>query len=322
MLVRIFNGIIGKSTNHALPMFACLKRTSGSSLSADSGRKRHRQRTGGPRHSLSFRPRRAARHYCGALPDSIIESELFGYEKGAYPRWGVATKSPTRAPSSLQITETSLNTQGKPLKSCASSTGLAAQNRSPLDLIIAATNRDTEMVKGGSFRHDLYYRINEMTISLPPCAQTTLPVDHSSFCRPAAPTRPRPQILKDYNWLATSGEPRKCPSNGLLFSQTVIMPEHFPAAIEKHETAGRQPVPKPNSKKCWQTPNAIFSTDRAGTGHNVSKTADALQVSRRTLQRKIKQLGLEKKTLCLEVTCFDESCDLVLAIAFMLLLVD
>ena len=71
-----------------------------------------------------------------------------------------------------EITETSLNTQVKLLRVLQEKQFYRVGGTRPVAVdcrIIAATNRDMlEMVKGGSFRHDLYYRINEMTISLPP----------------------------------------------------------------------------------------------------------------------------------------------------------
>lgn len=179
--------------------------------------------------------------------------------------------------------------------------------------IIAATNRDMlEMVKGGSFRHDLYYRINEMTISLPPLRQRKddlcLLVNHflKSFAaqnRCQAPTiAPAAwKILNDYNWPGNIRELENALKRAVVLADGVIMPEHFPAAILENtkQQDTRHAVPETGTldEMLSHAEREILDTQLAKYGYNVSKTADALQVSRRTLQRKIKQLGLEKKAL-------------------------
>ncbi len=318
-----FNGIIGKSETMR-SMFACLKRISGSSLSVliqgESGT--GKELVAHAIHSLSDR---AGQSFipvnCGALPDSIIESELFGYEKGAFT--GAAAQKKGYFEIAHQgtifldeITETSLNTQVKLLRVLQEKQFYRVGGTKPVAVdcrIIAATNRDMlEMVKGGSFRHDLYYRINEMTISLPPLRQRKddlcLLVNHflKSFAaqnRCQAPTiAPAAwKILNDYNWPGNIRELENALKRAVVLADGVIMPEHFPAAILENtkQQDTRHAVPETGTldEMLSHAEREILDTQLAKYGYNVSKTADALQVSRRTLQRKIKQLGLEKKAL-------------------------
>ena len=114
---------------------------------------------------------------CGALPESLLESELFGHEKGAFT--GAAKTTPglleTASASTLfldEIGELSAPLQVKLLRVLEANQVNRLGGREPIDIdvrFLAATNRDLESeVANGSFREDLYYRVNGITLTIPP----------------------------------------------------------------------------------------------------------------------------------------------------------
>ncbi len=129
-------------------------------------------------HSLS--PRKKKRFVainCAAIPDSLIESELFGYERGAFT--GATKQTPGKVEiansGSLfldEIGDMPLSLQAKLLRFLQERVieRLGGRNEIPVDVrVVCATNKNlSSMVADGSFREDLYYRISEITIEIPP----------------------------------------------------------------------------------------------------------------------------------------------------------
>ncbi|MBF0335124.1 MAG: sigma-54-dependent Fis family transcriptional regulator, partial [Alphaproteobacteria bacterium] len=114
---------------------------------------------------------------CGALPDQLLESELFGCKKGAFTgayedRIGLFEQANGGTIFLDEIGETSPAFQVKLLRVLQERKVRRVGGTRAVDVdirIIAATNRDlSAMAREGSFRHDLYYRINEMTVTIPP----------------------------------------------------------------------------------------------------------------------------------------------------------
>jgi len=129
-------------------------------------------------HQLS--PRKSKRFVainCAAVPENLIESELFGYEKGAFTGANKLTigKVETANEGTLfldEIGDMPLNLQAKLLRFLQERVieRVGGRNEIAVDVrVICATNKDLEaMVKEGSFREDLFYRICEMTVNIPP----------------------------------------------------------------------------------------------------------------------------------------------------------
>ncbi len=118
---------------------------------------------------------------CAALPDTLLESELFGYEDGAFSgakKGGKAGLLEVADNSTVfldEVGDLSLNTQAKLLRVLQEMRirRIGGYKEKPIDVrIIAATNRDLEkMVEDGNFREDLYYRLNVVPISIPSLRQ-------------------------------------------------------------------------------------------------------------------------------------------------------
>jgi two-component system, NtrC family, response regulator len=114
---------------------------------------------------------------CAAIPDTLLESELFGYEKGAFT--GAAKRTPGRLESADggtvfldEIGEMPASLQAKLLRFLQERTVERIGGRTPIPLdlrIICATNRNLDAhISGGGFREDLFYRISEVTVRVPP----------------------------------------------------------------------------------------------------------------------------------------------------------
>jgi transcriptional regulator with PAS, ATPase and Fis domain len=273
-------------------------------------------------HSISDR---SAKNFipvnCGALPDSIIESELFGYEKGAftgasYQKKGYFEIAGDGTIFLDEISETSLNTQVKLLRVLQEKQFYRVGGTQPVKIdarVIAATNRNLlEHVKNGSFRHDLYYRINEMTITLPPLRErkVDLPLLTKHFIKTFAKQNAKPtpklsdkadQLIKKYNWPGNIRELENALKRAVVLAEDVIEPCHFPAIIRDFEIINPQFVdeldknsPGSLEAKLNRAEKMIILKALAENDNNVSKTAQELEISRRTLQRKIKHHQIDK----------------------------
>lgn len=314
-----FSGIIGRSETMR-SMFACLKKISASDLSiliqGESGTGKelvaHAIHSLSDRTGYSFIPVN-----CGALPDSIIESELFGYEKGAFTGAELQKKGYFEISNQGtifldEITETSLNTQVKLLRVLQEKQFYRVGGVRPVEAncrVIAATNRDVfAMAKTGEFRHDLYYRINEMTISLPPLRdrKDDLPLLVNHFLKNFARQNKRQvptlskeswQALNAYNWPGNIRELENALKRAVVLADSEIRPEHFPQIISEYLlTSARLSRVTSGSleERVAEAEREIILAQLKKHEYNVSKTAESLTISRRTLQRKIKQLAIEK----------------------------
>jgi two-component system response regulator AtoC len=323
-----FNGMIGKSEKMR-SMFSCLERISDSDLSilvqGESGT--GKELVAHAIHSLSsFSNKSFIPVNCGALPDSIIESELFGHEKGSFTGADLQKKGYFEIADGGtifldEITETSLNTQVKLLRVLQERQFYRVGGSKPVRVnvrIIAATNRDIlELVKNGSFRHDLYYRINEMTINLPSLRErkVDLPPLTKHFINNFARqnNKPIPQLsaeaeklLTDYNWPGNIRELENALKRAVVLADEIILPQHFPPIIREYaqhsENELYRAVPSDTSSNNGSLADRVAMAERRiilqmlkKHQFNVSKTASELEVSRRTLQRKIKLFAIEKK---------------------------
>jgi len=157
---------------------------------------------------------------CAAIPDELIESELFGHEKGAFPGAGSKNigKFELAANGTIffdEIGDMSLKTQGKILRVLEEGKFHRLGGTRTFDVnvrVIAATNKDLEKeIDRGTFREDLYYRLNVIPIIVPPLRQRLedLPVLIETFLEDCArQLRSRKKrisdrtldILKNYNW--------------------------------------------------------------------------------------------------------------------------
>src|SRR5438046_2277167 len=183
---------------------------------------------------------------CGAIPDTLIESELFGYEKGAF------TGAHQRKEGQFQLAEGGslfldeivnlpLPTQAKLLRALQERQVQPLGSKRPVRVsarIIAASNVPLEReVRAGRFRQDVYYRLNEFGITLPPLRERDDILHLANEFHPEAGTElGRPcrkiseaaaQVLLRYHWPGNVRELRNVIRRAILLASDVIEPEHL-----------------------------------------------------------------------------------------------
>ena len=186
---------------------------------------------------------------CGAIPDTLVESELFGYEKGAF------TGALRRKEGQLQfahggtlfldeIGNVPLATQAKLLRALEERqvTPLGGTRPVAVDVrIIAASNLNfEEEIKAGRFRADLFYRLNEFSISLPPLRSRREDIAHLTqrFLAEASMELRRPvrsisddamELLLRHDWPGNVRELKNVIRKAALLAADVVTPEYLPA---------------------------------------------------------------------------------------------
>ena len=272
-------------------------------------------------HHLSGRPTaKMVIIHCAALSPQLLESELFGHEKGAFTgasqrRIGRFEQADGGTLFLDEIGEIDASTQVKLLRVLSERTLERVGSNSPIKVdvrVIAATNKNLkELVARGSFREDLYFRLNVVKIEMPPLRERRedIMLLANSFLQEFAKENERPvkpltdsamELLLAYPWPGNVRELRTAIEHGVVMSNDcVIEARHLPQFL--HFQAPLLGNSSPPSKNTLDAPaefnlHALETTTiRAAlslAGGNRTHAADLLGVSRRTLQRKLKDLGL------------------------------
>ena len=255
---------------------------------------------------------------CGAIPVELIESELFGHAKGAFTgaerdRRGLWEEADGGTIFLDEITETSQLFQVKLLRALQQREirRVGSNQTVKVDVrVIAATNRDIEEeVRQGRFRQDLMYRLNAVTLKLPPLRERIedipLLAEHfASLVRPsdAQPVTLSPaalEMLKTYRWQGNIRELENAVLHAASLCNQVIYPEHLPehirGSLENYETIGFTPQLRQDND--WVSLDEIEGRYVAQvlsyTGGNKQAAARLLQIDPKTLTRIIKRHNLE-----------------------------
>jgi len=250
---------------------------------------------------------------CGAIPGEILESELFGHEKGAFTgahqrRIGLIESASGGTLFLDEISELSADLQVKLLRVLEERmvTRVGGTSMLPVDFrLVAATNRDLEKwVASGSFRQDLYYRLKVVTLSIPPLRQRLddipLFVQHflnffnDEIGRQVENVHPAVlAALKRHSWPGNVRELRNLIESLVLFAKgPEITLEDLPP--EYRLPSSVRPVVDDDQ---WQPRTmaeiereAILRTLDYTDGHR-ARAAGILEIGLRTLQRKLKEYG-------------------------------
>ena len=243
---------------------------------------------------------------CAAIPETLLESELFGHEKGAFTgasamRIGrfeeadggtifldeIAEMTPPLQAKILRVTQ-----DGK-FQRIGSNREIRTNAR-----IIAASNRDLEAeVKAGRFREDLFYRLNVVELNLPPLRERRediLPLANL-FVSELARNRARlaeatADCLKNYAWPGNVRELRNAIERAALLSQSeLILPEHLPTKL-REAAKNAAPVLSLDSQTMDEIERAAILAALKQHKHNRTETAKALGISRRALLYKLQRL--------------------------------
>jgi two-component system response regulator AtoC len=252
---------------------------------------------------------------CAAIPADILESELFGYEKGAFTgalktRIGKFEMAEGGTLFLDELTEMHMALQAKLLRVLQENIieRLGSNRSIPIDIrIIAATNRDPrQAIIDGKLREDLYYRVNVFNIPLPPLRDrredipalaTSFLTSHAlgSSLSPAALAS-----LQNYTWPGNVRELQNVIERAAVLSQnSPIEPRHLPQEMQ----ASTQPVATSNDAPDFTSLELVPAVDALEahmiaaalkkSGDNKSKAARLLDISERSLWYKLKKLNLE-----------------------------
>ena len=255
---------------------------------------------------------------CAAIPEDLIESELFGHRKGAFPAAATDKEGKfQRAHGGTlfldEIGDMSLKTQAKVLRTLDEQRFTPVGGEEPITVdarVIASTNKDLEEeISRGNFREDLFYRLNVIPFSVPPLRerQEDVPILARHFLREFSATygrRPREitddaiDMLMRYSWPGNVRELRNVIERVVIMnpSTTRFDRKHLPPLV--HREAGRK-VSGAGFSTLHQA-RAAYERDyilkKLDENHsNISRTAEVLGLERSHLYRKMKTLGIVVK---------------------------
>ena len=250
---------------------------------------------------------------CAALPDTLFESELFGYEKGAF------TGAHDRKPGRLELADhgtlfldeigdLSLVAQAKLLRALEDRRfeRLGGQKAVQVDFrLISATNRPLDLfVRDGRFREDLYYRVNAFAIRLPSlrerpvdipvlasrflaryCATNGLPIDAKTFSAEAV------SQLQTYPWPGNIRELESTVSRAALSAPGRVIRDTDIEFLHAHAAPASYAPPRLPTLREAERAHIVRALETAAW--NKKEAARILEISRGTLYRKIVEYGLE-----------------------------
>ena len=243
--------------------------------------------------------------HCGALTETLLESKLFGHEKGAFTGAQCRKKGKFEVADGGsvfldEVSDISLKTQTDLLRVLQEKeiVRVGGNQRIKVDFrCIAATNKNLEgLVKAGSFRPDMYYRLHVFTIELPPLRDRKedipLLVNHflNKFC--IAASRPAPQITTEaldtllrHEWPGNVRELENAVERALVVCRgPEIRPSDFSSQFQIEE-----PV---NGRTLDDIERAHIERILRETQHNLSRAARTLGIDRTTLYNKLRRYGL------------------------------
>jgi PAS domain S-box-containing protein len=250
---------------------------------------------------------------CAAIPENLIESEIFGYVKGAFT--GADRDKPGRFSDAEggtifldEIGDLPLSLQAKLLRVLEDREfyPLGSRRTRKVDVrIISATNRQLKhLVDKGLFREDLFYRLNVMRIELPLLRKRRgdlpLLIRHivRSLCAartvaPPAISRTAMQILLNYDYPGNVREMENILEHALIICrEAVIQPGHLPDYLTQVQQPGAAPTPaEPSEEPDSREARRILAALEKTGGHR-GNTARELGMERTTLWRKMKKHGM------------------------------
>jgi DNA-binding NtrC family response regulator len=257
---------------------------------------------------------------CSALPDTLMESELFGYEKGAFT--GADSAKPGLIESAHsgtlfldEITTLTPNLQSKLLRALQehSVQRLGARSVRKIDFrLICATNEDLEeIVRQGRFREDLYYRINVVPIFVPPLREREgdLPLLADHFLRIFCAAAKKPvknmqnevmEILEDYPWPGNVRELENVIQRLVLMNNSsTITADHLPQALLYASTASQEAILIPEEgvdfdAEMERIEIAYLKAALRRTGGKKSAAATLLRVDPQRMKYLCRKLKLSK----------------------------
>ncbi len=260
---------------------------------------------------------------CAALPETLIESELFGYERGAFTGAAQQKKGKFELASGGtlfldEIGDMNSVTQAKVLRALENRTieRLGGSQPIPVDVrVISATHRNLPAeIRAGKFREDLFYRLRVVTIELPPLRahKEDIPVLTESFLqmhgarlgRTARLTREALAALERYDWPGNVRELKNALERSLVLCRSEeVGVEDLPREVASGEGALHKDSDDANEngfdekdfREAKRKFEVAYITKQLADHHwNVSRTAATIGLHRQSLQEKLRELGIRR----------------------------
>ncbi len=259
---------------------------------------------------------------CAAIPDNLLESELFGYEKGAFTGALQSKKGRFELANGGtlfldEVTDMSLAAQIDLLRVLQEKEfrRVGGSKLIPIDVrIIAASNKGIEKeVADNNFREDLYYRINVIPIYLPPLIERKedIPFLITHFLKKYGKKTKREIkgvskealiLLARYNWPGNVRELENVVERAIVLGkEEFIMPNDLPERIKKTSDKWEHVLPLtqyPLNKPLEEIEKEYITTILRETGWNLSRTAKTLKITRATLYNKIRRYKIRRLEDC------------------------
>jgi DNA-binding NtrC family response regulator len=261
---------------------------------------------------------------CGALPDTLVEAEIFGYERGAFS--GAVQAKPgklERANGGTVLLDEIGNfpplIQPKLLRVLQSQEveRLGSRHATKVDVrVLSATNADVDrMVAEGSFRRDLYHRLNTVRITVPPLRERTgdisllaryaLLMANRAFNKQVRGISPDAMaVLDSYAWPGNVRELENCMRSAVIAAGRIVEPHHLPqqvrtmdgppmASFEKDAQSGKS-LAEVRSRAAEEAERAFILRTLEETGWNKAEAARRMKVDYKALFLRMRKYGIQK----------------------------
>jgi two-component system, NtrC family, response regulator AtoC len=254
---------------------------------------------------------------CGALPETLLESELYGHERGSFTgatgsRKGLLEGAAGGTLFLDEISETSLSFQVKLLRVIQEHEIRRVGSNETIEVdirLVTATNRDLrEMVRTNRFREDLFHRLNVFTIALPPLRDRTpdIPLLASYFLKTFSEKHGKTvrlaadavEAMKRYSWPGNVRELKNMLERTITFNDTGVI------QVDELEFGDVEDVKAAVGASGGSSIGSLDQMERdhiikvlKETGGNKKKAAEILGIERRTLYNKAKRLGIDFGTI-------------------------
>jgi DNA-binding NtrC family response regulator len=250
---------------------------------------------------------------CGALPETLLENELFGHEKDAY----TGATSLKRGRFELahggtlfldEVTEMGTNSQADFLRVLEDGIIYRIGGSAPIQVdvrVIAATNRNLKQaVESGDFREDLYYRLNVVAIRMPRLRERKedIPVLVDCFLREFAIKYRKPpytvpddtmQLLLNYPWPGNVRELRNVLERAVILGKgPEILPKNFPPSLQMFQAAPHK-IELEVGMPMNEVERVVIKRTLESVGGHRRKAAEILNISLRSLQYKLKEYRID-----------------------------
>jgi len=266
---------------------------------------------------------------CAAIPEDHIETELFGYRRGAMPSGSTGIGAPLEKRGTFEranggtlfldeVGDMSLKTQARVLRALDEQSFLPVGATHPIHVdvrVIAATNKDLgEEIARGNFREDLFYRLNVIPFFVPPLRdrKEDIPLLVKEFLQEFGQQYGRPHVemhpdaldaLRQYHWPGNVRELRNLIERVLILNPKTqrIERKHIPSLVSRDTARDSVKSASRNdefstlleAREAYERDYILKKLDECGG--NVTRAAEALGLERSHLYRKMKALGVNVK---------------------------